>query len=88
MLQQDNNEELKQISRKIVMANIFGVPSSILLGLGFYGKFAAQGDAFIDILNNQDVVHGCLAIGGVIMLLEIFYIISLSRRRAKLLQRQ
>lgn len=81
-------EELKEINKKMLIANVLGAPGTILFGLGLYGKFGAQGSAFIELLNNETVVYGCLAVGGFIMLLEAVYMVSLLRRRARLAQRQ
>ena len=42
-------EELQYINKKIVMINLFASPGAILLGLGLYGLFGAQWNAFIDM---------------------------------------
>ena len=79
-----NEEELQYINKKIVMINLLATPGAILLGLGLYGLFGAQGNAFIDILNNQNVVYGCLVVGAVIMLWEFVAVIRLLIRKSEI----
>ncbi|HAC34900.1 MAG TPA: hypothetical protein DCF45_10320 [Gammaproteobacteria bacterium] len=68
MLKLDAAERIKKIDRDIVLTGIIDAPGSLLVGLGLYAKFAANGDAFHPLLNNQDVVNLMLAVGGAILI--------------------
>lgn len=84
----NKEEELKHLRKKLIFTNIIGSPGPILVGLGLYGKFDANGDAFISILNNQDYVHGFIVVGGIIMLWEIFTMIPLVQRKSELMNKK
>ncbi len=74
-----NNElDIKTLRRKIILTKIIGAPGGILLGLGLYGKFAAQGDAFIAILNNIQIVDAFLVAGAIFMIIETIIVIRLT----------
>jgi hypothetical protein len=78
-------EELKNIQKEIVKVNILGSTGPILLGLGIYGKFGANGDAFIEILNNINVVYSFI-IGGVFIMIWVFAVVlPLLKRKSKIL---
>ncbi len=47
---------------------IYETPGTILVVLGLYGKFWANGDAFVEFLNDQNNVNLVLTIGIVIWL--------------------
>lgn len=68
MLKIDAEERISKIDRDIVMTGVIDAPGSILVGLGLYAKFAANGNAFHPLLNNQDLVNLMLAIGGAILI--------------------
>ena len=80
----NTEEELQHLHKKIVMFNILGTPGAILFGLGLYGLFGAKGNAFIPILNNLEIVYGCIAIGVIIMIWEFIAIFPLLRRRSEI----
>lgn len=77
-------EKLRNINRKIIITNLVGAPGSILVALGLYGKFAVNGDAFISILNEEKVVHGCLVLGGIIMIWELLTFIRLAIQKSEI----
>ncbi len=77
-------ERINEIQKEIVKVSVLESPGAILLGLGLYAKFAAQGDAFVPILNNETVVHGLLGLGVAIMVWGATRIMSLSREAARL----
>jgi len=77
-------EELKYIQKNFILTNIIGAPGTILLGLGLYGIFGANGDAFIAILNNKNYAYGFVVVGGIIMIWEVFSIIRLLKRKSEL----
>ncbi len=80
----NTEEELKDLQKKMIMFNMLGAPGAILFALGLYGLFGAEGDAFIPILNNLNIVYGCLGIGAIIMVWEFLAIIPLIKRRAEI----
>ena len=88
ILYRNTEEELKHIQKKIVIYNIIGAPGAILLGLGLYGLFGAQGNAFIPILNNLDVVYGFITTGAIIMIWEFLATIPLLKRKAEIAKKR
>jgi len=82
----EKQQQLKDISSKIVKIQILGAPGTILVGLALYAIFGANGDAFHPILNNMDVVYSMMLIGIAIMVWEFATFISLLRKRAKLVK--
>jgi len=82
--EQEKQQQLNEISKKIVKVQILGAPGTILLGLALYAIFGAQGDAFHPLLNNMDVVYSMLFIGIAIMVWELITFIALVRKRAEL----
>ena len=76
----NNKEQLKNVKLQIVKINILGVPGAILLGLGLYGMFAANGNAFHPLLNDMNVVYGCLAVGGAIEVWQFIMVLPLLKK--------
>jgi hypothetical protein len=84
----DLEQRIKEIDKEIVKVGIMDSPGAVLLGLALYAIFAADGDAFLPILNNQTVVYGMLVVGGAIMLWGFFKTLSLARERSRLHKEQ
>ena len=80
----DIEQRKKEIDKKIVMVSLIDMPGSILVGLGLYAKFAANGNAFHPLLNNESTVNIMLAVGGAIMLWGAYQAIKLAREKAGL----
>ncbi|MGD8577358.1 MAG: hypothetical protein PVG13_09740 [Thiohalophilus sp.] len=80
-------QELKEIQRRIVVTQVLGAPGAVLLGLGLYGKFGAKGDAFISILNEPEAVSSAILAGAIVMAWEAITVIRLLRRKAELLKK-
>lgn len=57
-----------------------------MFGLGLYGKFAANGDAFVHWLNDGTVVNFLLVFGALIMAGGGYRIFTLVRKKARLRQ--
>jgi len=55
-----------------------------MLGLGLYAKFAADGDAFHPLLNNDSVVNSMLVAGAAMMLWGGYKVFTLARDKARL----
>jgi membrane protein implicated in regulation of membrane protease activity len=84
----DLEQRIKEIDKKIIQVAIMDFPGAILLGLGLYAVFAADGDAFLPILNNQAVVYTILAVGAAIMLWGFLRTVGLIQERARLQKEQ
>ena len=80
----NNEQRIKEIEKEILKVSIMDAPGSILFGLGLYGKFAANGDAFTPMLNDPSIVSSLLAAGFAIMAWGGYKILTLSREKADL----
>lgn len=77
-------KRMKEIDKKILMVGIIDLPGTIMFGLGLYAKFAANGNAFIPLLNDQRVADALLVIGAVIMAWGGYQVFILGREKARL----
>lgn len=77
-------EKIKELDKEIRKVGLIESPGSIMVGLGLYGKFAANGDAFHPLLNNMTIIDSMLVVGGLIMIWGTYKIISLSKEKMKL----
>lgn len=77
-------EELNHIRTKIIVLQVIDFPGAIMLGLGLYALFGANGNAFIDILNNQTVAYALTGSGAAIMVWVMVKMIPLFKRKAEL----
>ena len=59
-------EEIKQNQRELFIRIIIDSLALIFIGLGLYAVFGANGNAFLDILNNKSVAYGLIAVSGVV----------------------
>lgn len=73
--------ELAEVKKEIVKVSLLGGPGSILLGLGIYGAFAANGNAFHPFLNSIENAYGMIALGGAITIWEVVKIVQLSKKK-------
>lgn len=80
-------QRIREIDRQIIVISAIDAPGTILLGLGLYGKFAADGEAFHPLLNEQAVVNSMLLLGLVIMIWCGGRILKLSKEKAELKNR-
>ncbi len=78
------DKEIEEIQRKIKITGIIETPGSMMLGLGLYAKFGANGDPFHPILKNETLVILLLAVGTAIMTWGACRIFILSRQKSKL----
>lgn len=81
-------DRIKAIEKEIVKVGVIDAPGSIMVGLGLYAKFAAKGDAFHPILNNQRVVDLLLTVGALIMIWGSYKVITLAREKSELQKKQ
>ena len=80
------NEKLIEINKKIVLTQVIGTPGAILLGLGIYGMFGANGDAFHPLLNDEIFVKNILIIGAAIEIWQFYVLIPLFKKRSEIIQ--
>jgi hypothetical protein len=80
----NNEAELNNIKKKIVKTQIIGAPGAILLGLGLYGMFGANGNAFHPLLNDKSIVNSLLIVGVAIELWQLYVLIPLFKKQSKL----
>ncbi len=80
----DLEQRIKEIDKEIVRVSILESPGAIVVGLALYAIFAANGDAFLPVLNNLTVVYLLLAIGAAIMIWGASKILRLSLEKARL----
>ncbi len=60
-------DQLKKLQKEQIKASVQEMPGTIMLGLGLYGKFAANGNAFHPLLNEPTNVNLLLVLGAAIM---------------------
>lgn len=80
-----SNEKLVQINKKVVITQLIGTPGAILLGLGIYGMFGANGDAFHPLLNDEIFVKNILIIGAAIEIWQLYVLIPLFKKRSEII---
>lgn len=81
-----NVRALTAIKRDIIEIQVFGIPAALLLGLGLYGLFAANGNAFHPLLDNRAVVYGMLVAGAVLEFLQMYRLIPLLKEQAHIVR--
>ncbi|MBI3187986.1 MAG: hypothetical protein HYZ31_09025 [Gammaproteobacteria bacterium] len=84
-MRSNNEQQLKVIKRKIFRLQLFGAPGAIILGLGLYSLFGANGQAFHPALNNSNVVFSLLAAGITIEIWQFLQLLPLLKEQAKLI---
>ena len=77
--------ELKQLKKRIILMQIIGAPGAILLGLGLYGVFGANGNAFHPLLNDKNIVAGLVVVGVAIEVWQLVVLIPLFKKQIKLM---
>jgi hypothetical protein len=82
----NKEDELKSIKKKIVKTQLIGTPGALLLGFGLYGMFGANGDAFHPLLNDESFVINILVVGAAIEIWQLYILIPLFKRQAKLVK--
>ena len=81
---ESSKEELVAIKKKIVKTQLIGAPGAILIGIGLYGMFGANGDAFHPLLNDEVFVQRIIIIGAAIEMWQFYVLIPLLKRQSKL----
>ncbi len=76
--------QLKKLTRQRIWLHIFGIPTTIMLGVGMYGYFTDDGQIFHPWL--ADPQH-CLALviaGGILSVYEMLMAIKINKKMVKL----
>ncbi len=79
----DAEQQTKDIDRKIILVNVIDFPGAVLAGLGFYGYFA-EGEAFVEFLNDPANAVAMILVGGGIMLWGGWQTFKLLQQKAAL----
>ena len=83
-IERTRDVSVKNIEAAIIKYSALDGLACLMLSMGLYGKFAAQGEAFMPILNNSKVVNGLLFLGVIILVVSGSKLFSLMRQKAKL----
>ena len=84
----DSEQQLKDIKSKILRVQLLGAPGAVILGLGLYGLFAANGDAFHPALNDMRVVYSLIAAGGAIEIWQFMQLLPLLKQQAGIISKK
>ena len=79
-----SKEEIKQIQKKLFVLFIIEFPAMMLVSLGLYAVFVANGNAVPDLLNNKNIAYGVIVIGGAVMAWCASKIVPLLKRKLQL----
>lgn len=79
-----HSDEIKALQREMIKVSILEAPGSVLLGLGLYARFGADGEPFLPILADESVVMGMLVAGGAIVLWGSLRFVMIGKRRKAL----
>lgn len=74
----------RELSRKIIFLQILFAPGAIMLGLGAYAMYGADGAAFIEILNNREAQFALIGLGVILLIIEGFLVIPLAVEKDRL----
>jgi len=76
--------EIKALEKEMIKVSILETPGTILLGLAFYAKFAANGKPFHPLLADESVLMGMFVAGGSIALWGGLRFMMIAKRRKAL----
>ena len=80
-------EQLKDIDKKIIFTQIVDTPGTILLGLGLYAKFKANGDPLFEFMKEDNIVLSMIVIGAAIVFWGMYQTIALAKKKTELRKR-
>ena len=80
------DQQIKEIDKKILVARLVDTPGTLIFLLAIYAKFYTDGDAFVDVLNNTQVVDSMFVVGVVLMAWGGFKIFKLRREKNRILK--
>ncbi len=85
-MQSHKQAELAQIQRALLLIVMLDAVGTILVGLGLFVVFAAEGEAPGGLLESRDSAFYAIAVGAAIMLWSLIKIVSLLKRKARLMR--
>ena len=68
------NERTKQLKLRILVVQFASLPFFWAFGLGMYGLYAAQGNAFWEPLNSSDFCKIMIGAGGIVSVVSLVYV--------------
>jgi len=83
-MQRSKEEQIKQVQKEILILSIIDMPATVLVGLGLFAVFGADGNAIPEALNNKDLAYGALVVGGIVMAWCFVKMLPLLKRKAQL----
>jgi len=78
-MNEEHQEKLHALKKQIIKVSIIDSTGSILLGLAMYARFAAKGNAFIPLLNDESVVMAMFIAGGAIMVWGFLKVLTITK---------
>ncbi len=80
-------EQLQTLKQQLAKVQLIEAPGTIMFGLGLYGKFAADGNAFHPLLNDPGVVSILLVAGGTVMAWGTYKLVTILREMQRVKKR-
>ncbi|MCC2616802.1 hypothetical protein LJ739_11170 [Aestuariibacter halophilus] len=84
----ETDDELNNINKRIRTATLISAPANILVGLGLFGTLSPDPGGLHSFFDTPTNSYALLLIGGVIALSQTVPLIKLSLKRQALLQTQ
>ncbi len=79
----ESKQSLQALQKRLMLLGLFNLIPHLALGLGLYGLFGAQGNAFLPALNNPQVCYALLGFGLVAEAYFMVLFIKTARARQK-----
>ncbi|MEM7359903.1 MAG: hypothetical protein AAF431_12455 [Pseudomonadota bacterium] len=77
-----DDARLKEIEKKIAFYQLLSIPLMIMIGLGLYALYGADGEPIFEILNNKIFVYSMIAFGVVGEIKNFSKLLPLWREKA------
>jgi uncharacterized membrane-anchored protein len=79
----DNKNKIAEIDAKILKLSLLSFPGPLLVGFALLGKYGEPGEIPVEFLNNATLTTIMLAVGAVILVVTMFFIVKLGIEKAK-----
>ena len=79
-------QQIIEIDKKILVARLVDTPGTVIFLLAIYAKFYTDGDAFVSVLNNAQVVNSMFVVGVVLMVWGGLKIFKLRREKNRIMK--
>lgn len=77
-----SQDRFKEIQKSIILIQLMSAPANIAIGLGLYGIFVANGNAFISALDYIEFCYGLIIVGGLIEIVAVIKLLPLWKERS------